>query len=93
MNLVERIQLEDDLCVVGDSDQSIYKFRGADLRNIDQFESAFGEATVVVLAQNYRSTQTILTAANSVISQNVCRRPKDLWTSAGDCERIVRYFA
>lgn len=82
-----------NVCVVGDSDQSIYKFRGADMRNIDQFESAFGEATVVVLAQNYRSTQTILTAANAVISQNVGRRPKDLWTSAGDGERIVRYFA
>ncbi len=85
--------LHHNVCVVGDSDQSIYKFRGADLRNIDQFESAFGEATVVVLAQNYRSTQTILTAANAVISQNVGRRPKDLWTSAGDGERIVRYFA
>lgn len=85
--------LHHNVCVVGDSDQSIYKFRGADLRNIDEFESAFGEATVVVLAQNYRSTQTILTAANAVISQNVGRRPKDLWTSAGDGERIVRYFA
>ncbi|MEI8399121.1 MAG: UvrD-helicase domain-containing protein, partial [Actinomycetes bacterium] len=85
--------LHHNVCVVGDSDQSIYKFRGADMRNIDQFESAFGEATVVVLAQNYRSTQTILTAANAVISQNVGRRPKDLWTSAGDGERIVRYFA
>ena len=82
-----------NVCVVGDSDQSIYKFRGADMRNIDQFENAFGEATVVVLAQNYRSTQTILSAANAVISQNVGRRPKDLWTSAGDGERIVRFFA
>ena len=82
-----------NVCVVGDSDQSIYKFRGADLRNIDEFENAFGEATVVVLAQNYRSTQTILSAANAVISQNVGRRPKDLWTSAGQGERIVRYFA
>jgi DNA helicase-2/ATP-dependent DNA helicase PcrA len=82
-----------NVCVVGDSDQSIYKFRGADMRNIEEFESAFGEATVVVLAQNYRSTQTILSAANAVISQNVGRRPKDLWTSAGDGDRIVRYFA
>jgi DNA helicase-2/ATP-dependent DNA helicase PcrA len=82
-----------NVCVVGDSDQSIYKFRGADMRNIDEFENAFGEATVVVLAQNYRSTQTILTAANAVISQNLGRRPKDLWTSAGSGERIVRYFA
>jgi DNA helicase-2/ATP-dependent DNA helicase PcrA len=86
-------ELNKNVCVVGDSDQSIYKFRGADLRNIDQFESAFGEATVVVLAQNYRSTQTILSAANAVISQNVGRRPKDLWTSAGQGDRIVRYFA
>ena len=85
--------LHHNVCVVGDSDQSIYKFRGADLRNIDEFENAFGETTVVVLAQNYRSTQTILTAANAVISQYIGRRPKDLWTSAGDGERIVRYFA
>ena len=82
-----------NVCVVGDSDQSIYKFRGADMRNIEEFENAFGEATVVVLAQNYRSTQTILSAANAVISQNIGRRPKDLWTSAGDGDRIVRYFA
>lgn len=86
-------QLHKNVCVVGDSDQSIYKFRGADMRNIDQFESAFGEATVVVLAQNYRSTQTILSAANAVISQNVGRRPKDLWTSSGSGAKIVRYFA
>ena len=82
-----------NVCVVGDSDQSIYKFRGADLRNIDQFETAFPDVTVVVLAQNYRSTQTILTAANAVISQNSERRPKNLWTAAGEGERIVRYFA
>jgi DNA helicase-2/ATP-dependent DNA helicase PcrA len=86
-------QLHKNVCVVGDSDQSIYKFRGADMRNIDQFENAFGEATVVVLAQNYRSTQTILSAANAVISQNVGRRPKDLWTSSGGGEKIVRYYA
>lgn len=86
-------EMHKNVCVVGDSDQSIYKFRGADMRNIEDFENAFGEATVVVLSQNYRSTQTILTAANSVISQNVGRRPKDLWTSAGDGERIVRYYA
>ena len=86
-------QLHKNVCVVGDSDQSIYKFRGADMRNIDQFENAFGEATVVVLAQNYRSTQTILSAANAVISQNAGRRPKDLWTSSGNGEKIVRYYA
>ncbi len=86
--------IHENVCVVGDSDQSIYKFRGADLRNIDEFEKAFSqEVTVVVLAQNYRSTQTILTAANAVISQNLERRPKDLWTSAGSGEQIVRYFA
>ena len=82
-----------NVMVVGDSDQSIYRFRGADLRNIDEFENAFPEVTIVVLAQNYRSTQTILTAANAVISQNLERRPKNLWSSAGDGERIVRYFA
>ncbi len=86
-------EVHKNVCVVGDSDQSIYKFRGADMRNIDEFESAFGEATVVILSQNYRSTQTILSAANAVISQNLGRRPKDLWTSAGDGERIVRYYA
>lgn len=86
-------QVHKNVCVVGDSDQSIYKFRGADMRNIDEFENAFGEATVVILAQNYRSTQTILTAANAVISQNAGRRPKDLWTSAGAGDQIVRYFA
>jgi len=86
-------ELHKNVCVVGDSDQSIYKFRGADMRNIEDFESAFGEATVVILSQNYRSTQTILTAANAVISQNVGRRPKELWTSAGDGEQIVRYYA
>ena len=82
-----------NVCVVGDSDQSIYKFRGADLRNIDQFETAFPDVTVVVLAQNYRSTQTILTAANAVISQNTERRPKNLWTAHGEGDRIVRFYA
>ena len=82
-----------NVCVVGDSDQSIYKFRGADLRNIDQFETAFPDVTVVVLAQNYRSTQNILSAANAVIEQNTERRPKNLWSDAGTGERIVRYYA
>ncbi|NBR00543.1 MAG: ATP-dependent DNA helicase PcrA, partial [Actinobacteria bacterium] len=82
-----------NVCVVGDSDQSIYKFRGADMRNIDQFESAFPDVTVIVLAQNYRSTQNILKAANAVIEQNTERRPKNLWTSSGDGESIVRYYA
>lgn len=82
-----------NVCVVGDSDQSIYKFRGADLRNIQEFETAFPEVTVVVLAQNYRSTQTILNAANAVIAKNLDRMPKDLWTDSGAGERIVRYYA
>lgn len=82
-----------NVCVVGDTDQSVYRFRGADMRNINDFEKAFPEVTVVVLAQNYRSTQTILTAANAVIAHNRDRRPKDLWTSQGDGDRIVRYYA
>jgi len=82
-----------NVCVVGDTDQSVYRFRGADMRNINDFEQAFPDVTVVVLAQNYRSTQTILTAANAVIAHNQDRRPKDLWTSHGDGDRIVRYYA
>ena len=82
-----------NVCVVGDSDQSIYRFRGADVRNILQFEEAFPDATVVILDQNYRSTQTILDAANAVISLNASRRPKELWTNEGAGEAIVRYRA
>ncbi len=79
--------------VVGDTDQSVYRFRGADFRNILQFEEAFPEVTTVVLDQNYRSTQTILDAANAVISNNAARKPKNLWTDAGRGDRIVRYHA
>ena len=79
--------------VVGDSDQSVYAFRGADIRNILEFEEAFPDATVVVLEQNYRSTQSILDAANAVIARNVGRKPKDLWTDKGAGEKIVRYHA
>ncbi|HEY5663873.1 MAG TPA: UvrD-helicase domain-containing protein [Ilumatobacter sp.] len=82
-----------DVCVVGDTDQSVYKFRGADFRNILQFEDAFADVTTIVLDQNYRSTQTILDAANAVIDHNVERKPKSLWTDLGDGERIIRYHA
>jgi len=74
-----------NVCVVGDTDQSVYRFRGADFRNILQFETAFPEVTVVVLAQNYRSTQTILDAANAVITNNEERKPKELWTELCKC--------
>ncbi len=79
--------------VVGDSDQSIYGWRGADVRNFLEFERAFPDASVVVLDQNYRSTQTILDAANAVISNNMTRKPKDLWTSRAGGEQLVRYVA
>jgi DNA helicase-2/ATP-dependent DNA helicase PcrA len=81
------------VCVVGDSDQSIYRFRGADIRNILEFEEAFPDTTVVVLEQNYRSSQTILDAANAVIANNLSRKPKELWTDQGDGHTIVRYHA
>ena len=82
-----------NVCVVGDADQSVYKFRGADMRNILEFENAFEDVTVLLLEQNYRSTQNILDAANSVIDNNLSRRPKELWTDRGNGEAIVRYFA
>jgi DNA helicase II / ATP-dependent DNA helicase PcrA len=82
-----------ELCVVGDADQSIYAFRGATIRNILQFEADYPDATVVLLEQNYRSTQTILNAANAVIAKNPDRKPKRLWSDAGEGERIVGYVA
>ncbi|MFT3715973.1 MAG: UvrD-helicase domain-containing protein [Gordonia sp. (in: high G+C Gram-positive bacteria)] len=82
-----------ELCVVGDSDQSIYAFRGATIRNIDEFERDYPDATTILLEQNYRSTQTILTAANAVISRNPNRREKKLWTDSGDGDLIVGYVA
>lgn len=78
-----------ELTVVGDSDQSIYAFRGATIRNIEEFERDFTGARTIMLEQNYRSTQTILSAANAVISQNEGRRPKNLWTDLGEGSKIV----
>ncbi len=82
-----------ELCVVGDADQSIYAFRGATIRNIEDFERDYPNATTILLEQNYRSTQNILSAANSVISRNAGRREKRLWTAEGDGELIVGYVA
>ena len=82
-----------NVCVVGDTDQSVYAFRGADFRNILEFEDAFPDVTTIVLDQNYRSTQTILDAANAVIDHNEERKPKSLWTDGDKGDRIVRYFA
>lgn len=82
-----------ELCVVGDADQSIYAFRGATIRNIEDFERDFPNAKTLLLEQNYRSTQNILSAANGVISRNAGRRDKKLWTDAGEGELIVGYVA
>jgi DNA helicase-2/ATP-dependent DNA helicase PcrA len=82
-----------ELMVVGDSDQSIYAFRGASIRNILEFEKDFPNASTVLLEQNYRSTQTILNTANAVIARNAGRKPKRLWSDAGDGERLVGYVA
>ncbi|WOC13009.1 UvrD-helicase domain-containing protein [Gordonia sp. MP11Mi] len=82
-----------ELCVVGDADQSIYAFRGATIRNIEEFERDYPNAETILLEQNYRSTQTILSAANAVISRNTGRREKRLWTDSGDGELITGYVA
>ena len=82
-----------ELTVVGDADQSIYAFRGATIRNIQDFEKDFTDARSILLEQNYRSTQNILSAANAVISNNAGRRPKRLWTDSGSGEKIVGYVA
>ncbi len=79
--------------MVGDADQSIYAFRGATIRNIEEFERDFPNAETILLEQNYRSTQTILSAANAVIARNPNRRDKRLWTDSGDGELIVGYVA
>lgn len=81
------------ITVVGDSDQSIYAFRGADIRNIQDFEQDFPNAKTIMLEQNYRSTQTILDAANAVIAKNENRKPKKLWTALGQGDKIVGYAA
>jgi DNA helicase-2/ATP-dependent DNA helicase PcrA len=82
-----------ELCVVGDADQSIYAFRGATIRNIEEFERDFPASRTILLEQNYRSTQTILSAANAVIARNPGRRDKRLWSAAGDGEPIIGYVA
>jgi DNA helicase-2/ATP-dependent DNA helicase PcrA len=82
-----------ELCVVGDADQSIYAFRGATIRNITQFERDFPGARVILLEQNYRSTQNILAAANAVVARNTGRMPKNLWSDSGDGPPIVGYVA
>ncbi|MSW07031.1 MAG: DNA helicase PcrA, partial [Actinobacteria bacterium] len=82
-----------ELCVVGDADQSIYGFRGATIRNILQFELDYPNATTVLLEQNYRSTQNILNAANAVITQNVSRKEKNLWSEAGAGAPLIGYIA
>ena len=83
----------EQITIVGDHDQSVYRFRGADLRNIAQFEEAFDNVTTIVLDQNYRSTQAILDAANAVITNNPDRKDKQLWSELGTGDRIVRYHA
>nr|WP_227996934.1 DNA helicase PcrA [Nocardia australiensis] len=82
-----------ELCVVGDADQSIYAFRGATIRNIEEFERDFPDAETILLEQNYRSTQHILSAANAVISRNENRRDKRLWTDSGEGDLITGYVA
>ncbi|QKG24967.1 DNA helicase PcrA [Actinomadura verrucosospora] len=82
-----------ELCVVGDADQSIYAFRGATIRNILEFERDYPDATTILLEQNYRSTQTILSAANAVIERNADRKPKRLWSDQGEGPKITGYVA
>ena len=82
-----------NVMVVGDSDQSVYGFRGADYRNMVRFEETFPDTTIIILEQNYRSTQRILDAANAVIANNMARKPKHLWTEQVGGELITQYQA
>ena len=82
-----------NICTVGDDDQSIYGWRGADIRNILEFEKDFANATVVKLEENYRSTQNILNAANNVIQNNIGRKPKQLWTRQNEGSKVKIYQA
>src|SRR5260370_1340650 len=82
-----------ELCVVGDADQCIYAFRGATIRNIEEFEQDYPDAKVILLEQNYRSTQNILSAANAVVSRNAGRKPKNLWSDQGAGPLITGYVA
>ncbi len=91
--LVRELARDAELAVVGDADQSIYAFRGATIRNILEFERDYPNATVILLEQNYRSTQTILNAANAVIARNTDRKPKNLWSDAGAGAPIEGYVA
>lgn len=91
--LVGTGQEASELCVVGDSDQSIYAFRGATIRNIEEFERDYPQARTILLEQNYRSTQTILNAANAVISRNDGRREKNLWTALGQGPQVIGYVS
>ena len=81
-----------NICVVGDQDQSIYAFRSADIRNIIEFENKFPDVTVILLEQNYRSTQTILDAANAVIENNYGRKPKELWTKGDQGSKLYAFM-
>jgi len=89
----ELVGTSGELCVVGDADQSIYAFRGATIRNILEFERDYPDARTILLEQNYRSTQTILNAANAVINQNPDRKPKRLWSDQGEGDPVIGYVA